>query len=49
MTPETLDLFRAVVDADVTAVRRALAAGADINATDGKGRNIVSHAALGEA
>lgn len=49
MTPATSELFSAIVSADITAVQNALAAGADVNATDGQGRNVVSYAALGAA
>ena len=49
MSQETPRLFRAVTSADAIAVQRALAAGADVNATDDRGRNIASYAALGDA
>jgi len=49
MTPETYDLFRGVVSADPAAVERALAGGADVNATDELGRNVLTYASLGTA
>ena len=49
MTPPTAELFGAIVSADIIAVQRALVAGADVNATDEQGRNVVSYAALGPA
>jgi ankyrin repeat protein len=49
MTPETHDLFRAVINPDSSIVQQALAAGADINATDELGRNVLAYAALGPA
>lgn len=49
MTPTTYDLLRAIVDVDIIGVQNALAAGADVNATDELGRNVVSYAALGSA
>jgi hypothetical protein len=49
MTPATYELFLAIVSADILAVQRALAAGADVNARDELGRNVLSYAALGTA
>lgn len=49
MTPVTAALFDAILAADIVAVQRALVAGADVNAADEQGRNVVSYAALGTA
>src|SRR5882724_6653680 len=49
MSSETQLLFHAVTTADTSDVQRALAAGADVNASDKRGRNIVAYAALGDA
>src|SRR5882724_7666787 len=49
MSSANLRLFHALNAADSMGVQQALAAGADINATDARGRNVVSYAALGNA
>jgi len=49
MSSEIKLLFSAVTAADASGVQLALAAGADVNASDKKGRNIVAYAALGDA
>lgn len=49
MSPATYELFRAVITADLFAVHRALAAGADVNASDDLRRNVLSYAAFGTA
>jgi hypothetical protein len=49
MTPATYELFSGILKADVTTLQGALAAGADVNATDKRGRNVVAYAALGTA
>ncbi|KIJ52466.1 hypothetical protein M422DRAFT_202564 [Sphaerobolus stellatus SS14] len=49
MTPETYNLFRGVVGADAAAVEHALVRGADVNAADELGRNVLTYASLGAA
>jgi len=49
MSSATLDLFHALSAVDSNEVRKALAAGADVNASDARGRTVVLHAALGDA
>ena len=49
MSSSNLHLFHALTDGNPKGVEQALAGGADINATDTRGRNIASYAVLGNA
>lgn len=49
MNLETYDLFKAVVAADAVAVKQAFARGADVNAADELGHNVLHYATLGSA